>query len=862
MTDRVFGLFFAPGEVVEIRALGCRRNNKAWDGFAGAGGTVAGYFNDAAVFSRCASEVDQAEPSGVYFTLNPVVPDLIARGANRLRAIGRKDSVTSDADVVCLRWLYVDFDPERKAGISATKDELAAAFELAKETVRWLEGEMGWSRAVRAMSGNGYHLLFRLPDLPPDDAHKALLRDCLRALGAKFSTDQAKVDETTFNPARICKLYGTMARKGDHIEVRPHRRSLLTRNNPEVLADVPVTDLARVRELANLAPKDEAKKKASHAKDKGEIARNTAPVASKKSAKPANSLGKLDLDRYLSHYGVEVSKVDETSDGTAYRLVSCVFDPAHGPNEASIYQSDAAPYLTYQCFHNSCRGYRWRDARNQISGSDKIASFYDGYDPKWKPPGTAAGENPLRDHEVVPATSQDPEPGCDCGGLEPPNDIDMGFFFDVGDRGRMVFVPRYMANYFARFFGPIVHTNGVFWRYENGLWREFPKDCIYSAGIVALKEKAQPMWVENAIKTLAGLVNRRESEWPDASGYINCMNGMVEISRLVQDVENALVPHDPKYGARVQVPCSFDPDISKMDDWIRFWGEVFPGDEGMLKHDVVQDFYGYCLLPDCRYNKSMFFYGTGANGKSTAMGMLEEMVGRDNISTLTITDLSQRFKTQFMQNKLVNLATETNTRDPVSTEIFKAAVAGDPITAERKYGEPYVFRPFAKWILAMNDVPVVPDKSYGFERRILIMNFPRRFEDHEIDPELPDKLRVNIDGIFLWSLLGLQRLLKNNGFVVPEPVTKEKSRFLHALYPLLSYIDERLQVTDGMAVHCPKVFADYRDWCKESGHRAFARNKFYEQLQMNLPGVERKQAYGDKRLPHFVGLAMREGATL
>jgi hypothetical protein len=83
------------------------------------------------------------------------------------------------------------------------------------------------------MSGNGGHLLFRLPDLPVNDKNRAFIKKTLEMLAARFNTDRVHVDTTCFNPARIWKLYGTTARKGDLVpegpgrEARPHRTAYI-----------------------------------------------------------------------------------------------------------------------------------------------------------------------------------------------------------------------------------------------------------------------------------------------------------------------------------------------------------------------------------------------------------------------------------------------------------------------------------------------------------------------------------------------------------------------------------------------------------------------------------------------------------
>jgi P4 family phage/plasmid primase-like protien len=856
MTEPVFELFFAPGEAAEIRAIGCKRTSPAWAGFCGGNGTVSGYFDNAADFARCADAVDAAGAKGVYFTLNPVNPDLVARAANRLKASPK--STTADKDIVCLRWLYVDLDPQRPAEISASDTELAKARTTAQAIVGWLEGEMGFSRAIRAKSGNGFHLLYRLPDLAPSDDNRELIRRCLKALAHRFPADDTKikVDETTFNPARICKLYGTMARKGDSTSNRPHRQSALMPGGPQTLSEVSVTGIDSIKKLADLAPADEGKHPSppvgAHPTPGPSSTLGRAAVPAKKTG---SKLGPMNMRAYLDHYGVEVIKEKSRDNGILYCLAHCVFDPSH-EKEAGIWQGPNRPYMTYQCFHDSCRGKTWKDAKHQISGSDSLAPFCEGYDPNWR---QRHDENPVRTCRIEQSENHPDVPS------PAPETVDPMVFFEPGTKGRPKFVPLYMANYLYQLFCPLVYTDGEFYRYDAGVWRVFPRSAIYAAGVRAMDVLGEPEFVERGIRLLVGHINKEAHQWEDCQGYINCVSGMIDLTRLRDNIEDCLLPHDPRYGSRVQVPCTFNPD-SLWDRWARFLLEIFPDDgneenikkgTGFPKQTVLQQFFGYCLLADCRYDKALFLYGTGANGKSTAMGVLEDVVGRDNVSTLSIGDLGQRFNTQFLQNKLVNIATETSSRDPLSTEIFKAAVAGDPIKAERKYGEPYQFRPYAKFVMAMNDTPVIPDKSYGFERRIIILDFPRRFEEDEMDPCLSAKLQAERDGIFFWSLLGLQELLAHDGFAMPQQVADEKRKWLQGLYPLLSFVDECLEMGPAgdadYTSHPQTTYDAYKRWCHSGGNRPLSRNKFYDQLMMNFPHIKKKPI-GERRLPHFLGV--------
>jgi len=225
----VFSIFVKPGEVVEVRILKALGKSEAW-GNEYARGTVSGYFDDHEAFCRAVKETDKASHGGIYFTLQGIDSRLIARSFNRLKP---SDLMTSDNNVRFYRWLPVDVDPERPAGISSSARELKAALELRDIVAEWIIKEMSFPQPIRAMSGNGGHLLFRLPNLPVNDENKAFIKNTLEGLADRFNTGTVHIDTTTHNPARIWKLYGTTARKGDPVpegpgrEARPHRAAYI-----------------------------------------------------------------------------------------------------------------------------------------------------------------------------------------------------------------------------------------------------------------------------------------------------------------------------------------------------------------------------------------------------------------------------------------------------------------------------------------------------------------------------------------------------------------------------------------------------------------------------------------------------------
>jgi hypothetical protein len=211
------------GEVTELRAFEVSVPGKAYCK------TVTGYFDNVIDLAREAASLD-GYAKGIYFTLNPLKPELIERSPNKLMRAGRGDCAT-DADVIRVKWIPLDFDPIRPQRImddgsalptNSNEEELSAAFDVCDRVMKHLI-EHGWRRPIPGLSGNGWHLLLHA-DLEPGDPKVA---STIQAIATSFSTERVIVDTSVSNPSRIWKLYGTLACKAPDTPKRPQRRSLI-----------------------------------------------------------------------------------------------------------------------------------------------------------------------------------------------------------------------------------------------------------------------------------------------------------------------------------------------------------------------------------------------------------------------------------------------------------------------------------------------------------------------------------------------------------------------------------------------------------------------------------------------------------
>jgi len=317
------GALFTDSHPIEIRLLKAKEHKNR--DFRSTG---SGYFSDYDVAIDQLRENPHWTPEGSYVSLNTINPALLSRRANRF-GFGGDLATTSDADIIRLNWLLIDFDPNRPAKISATEAEKESACQLA-ELVASAMGALGWSAPLRADSGNGYHLLYRV-DLPTDQA--PLLKAVLAGLSHRYSTPQVKIDPTTFNPGRITKLYGSMARKGDSTEDRPHRMSVLL--TPTLRPEPVAIDL--LQEVAGWAPAVSPRSA-------------TAPTAISGNGRARP----FDLSAYVRAHLTVTKEI-----GPEKWEVDCPFDESHKKN--GVVGRNEAGALFYCCNHSSCSQLAWRD---------------------------------------------------------------------------------------------------------------------------------------------------------------------------------------------------------------------------------------------------------------------------------------------------------------------------------------------------------------------------------------------------------------------------------------------------------------------------------------------------------------------
>lgn len=304
---------FKPDGVIEVRAM--------------SGYTFSGYFRDR---EKLISELARHDDKTWYFVMNEINEGCYSREQNE-RILSKKGlKTTGDNEITAIKWILIDADPERATGVSSTDAEKAKALETIKRVYKYLRQE-GFSDPVVCDSGNGYHLLYSV-DMMVEDAEYT--KKFLQAIDMLFSDADVKIDTAVFNPSRITKVYGTIARKGANTKERPHRASGFV-YIPEEIRTNSIHLLKKVIKIIPEPPKP--------------VYRN-------------DRVETFDIDKFIADNGIHVSR--ETVSGGIRKIVleECPFDHSHkSPDSAIFVMQNGA--IAFKCFHNSCSDKRWRDVR-------------------------------------------------------------------------------------------------------------------------------------------------------------------------------------------------------------------------------------------------------------------------------------------------------------------------------------------------------------------------------------------------------------------------------------------------------------------------------------------------------------------
>ena len=288
---------------------------------------------------------------------------------------------------------------------------------------------------------------------------------------------------------------------------------------------------------------------------------------------------------------------------------------------------------------------------------------------------------------------------------------------------------------------------------------------------------------------------------------INVLNGILDVS------SGKLEPHSPDFLSPVQINAAWQPGV-ECPHIDRFVSRVFPDDAGELFYQLA----GLYALPDTRQQKAVLLLGSGSDGKSVALALLQEFLGARNISAIPLHEFAENpYAAAELRGKLLNLCADLPDRPLRDATLFKRVVDGrlSTIHARRRYGKPFAFRPFARLIFSANRVPESADASYGYLRRWLVIPFDAQIAEDDQDPFLLEKLTApdELSGLLNHAVAAYRHMINRGRLTESDSMKTAKTQFSSLSDPTRLFLDECVQPSPDDHILRSDLYRAYKKWC-------------------------------------------------
>lgn len=323
---------------------------------------------------------------------------------------------------------------------------------------------------------------------------------------------------------------------------------------------------------------------------------------------------------------------------------------------------------------------------------------------------------------------------------------------------------------------------------------------------------------------------------PELMDYVVVNNGMVDWKK------KKLIPWNPEYKTTIAFDVDYDPDATcpRFEKYLADW---LPDNEVRM---VIQEFLGYCLIPNTSYRKALYLYGQGKNGKSMLLEFIQDFFG-DNKANLSYDGIFTRFGPAQLKDKLINVCDDTNITFTKETSIAKSLIAGGTISAEYKGQNLFTFQNVARFIYSSQETPRTSDLSEAWRDRWFFVKFPNKFRpSHKAKIEIQTALAEERSGIFNWMLEGLRRLMQNDDFTYSKELKETAKEYQAVNDNVMLFINNCCTTVRDPGIQktgFSELYKVYEIWADNQSLRPVSKRVFSKRIL--LSGYERKQGYID-----------------
>lgn len=368
----------------------------------------------------------------------------------------------------------------------------------------------------------------------------------------------------------------------------------------------------------------------------------------------------------------------------------------------------------------------------------------------------------------------------------------------------------------------IAEKSGETYIFDNG---------IYKPGLPLIKKEIQgrlelkaTINLKNEIlDQIKDLTTIERNEFEVNRNFINLRNG-------IYDLENRnLLSHNSSFLFLHQIPIIYDP--SKDCPNIMNFLKQMLAEEDLF---VMQEWFGFCLYRKYFIKKALILVGERDTGKTTLINLMINFIGSNNVSGISLQRVgsdTDRFSRAGLYQKHLNIYDDLSSRDLTDQGGFKIATGGGFISAEFKFGNPFIFENFAKLTFACNQIPSVKDtRDDAYFSRWIVIPFNNQIQNP--DKFILQKLTTldELSGLFNWALEGLYRLLENEEFSYRKDPDEIKMEMLRSGSVIANFVYDCCEREDEAWISKDELYSSFVNYAERKGKPIYSMDKFCKDL--------------------------------
>jgi putative DNA primase/helicase len=286
-----------------------------------------------------------------------------------------------------------------------------------------------------------------------------------------------------------------------------------------------------------------------------------------------------------------------------------------------------------------------------------------------------------------------------------------------------------------------------------------------------------------------------------------------------------LKKHDPSHLFLTKIPVNFNPQVD-CPVIKRFLFDVLDEDQEL----VIQEWSGYALFPEYFIKKAMAFVGEGDTGKTTLTNVYNAFFGEQNVSVISLQQISaHKFAGSNLYKKYINVCDELSFKDINDNGAFKIATGGGIISGEKKFGDLFHFKNFAKLTFACNKFPQIKDMDdNAYFMRWIVIHFNYVIEEKDKDKQLIHKMTTpeELSGFLNFALEGLDRLFKNEKFSYDKTIDEIKAEMSRSGSSIASFADDCLEESNDQWIRKIDMHRGYAHYARSNKLPIASMKKF------------------------------------